>query len=323
MLFVEKRRSFILSAILIILLVAVALTTATSKIAYAGEKKCKKTVIIVKTSHRNLKAVKKVAYARNKGLAKRASCKRDRSKTQGQKLLLRGSWFMKPLAEDLGREFAKKNKDVNVIVKGGDSTAGIKKLGENDADIAMSSRDLKPEEAGKGLVSTKIGYDAFAIIVNKKNPVSALTKEQVTRIFSGDITNWKDVGGDNATIFVNGLSPNLETNTYFVETFMKDKAFIKTIRRHDSVIRVGNAVNGNPYGIGYFPLQFAKDIVKPLTIDGNAPTFANIVAGKYPYVLNLNFVTKNQKSDLVKAFIDFTLSNDGQRIVAKHGFALK
>lgn len=239
--FIEKRGSFILSAILIILLAAVALTTATSKVAHASEKKCKKTVIIVKTSHRNLKTVKKVAYARNKGLAKRASCNRDRSNTQRQKLLLRGSWFMKPLAEDLGREFMKRNRDIKITVKGGDSTAGIKELGDSHADIAMSSRGLKPEEASKGLVSTKIGYDAFAIIVNKKNPVSALTKEQVTKIYAGDITNWKDVGGDNAAIFVNGLNPSLETNTYFVEMFMKDKALIKTIRRHDSVIRIGHS----------------------------------------------------------------------------------
>lgn len=235
-----------------------------------------------------------------------------------------GSTSVQPLAEELAQAFMAKNKNVKIFVQGGGSGAGIKAATTGTADIGMSSRELKKEEAG--LHETVIAKDGIAVIVHKSNKVNNLTTEQLQKIYSGQITNWKEVGGDNKEIVVVNREAGSGTRGAFEEIVLAPAKLTNTSKTlvQASTGAVQQTVKVTKYAIGYVSLgSLDAQAVKDLTIDSIKCTEENIIANKYKIQRPFLMLTKAAPAGLVKAFLDWILSAEGQKIVAKEFISVK
>ena len=230
-----------------------------------------------------------------------------------------GSTTVQPVAEMLGNAFMAKNPDVYITIQGGGSSVGIKSAANGTVDIGAASRELKPDEPK--LVTHLLARDGIAIIVHPDNSINGLTREQIVNIFSGEITDWSDFGG-NGTITVVSREEGSGTRAAFEEMVMgKDGPMITdTAILQPSNGAIRTSVSTTPLAIGYFSLGYLDDSVKALAIDGVACTPDSCKSGSYPVVRPLYFLTKDVPIGLVKEFIDFCLSSEGQEIVEKEGY---
>lgn len=232
-------------------------------------------------------------------------------------LKISGSTSVQPLAQDLADTFMKKNPNVQITITGGGSGVGIKDATEGKVNIGNSSRYLKPEEA-KNLVPYVIANDAVVVVVNPENPVKALTTEQVKKIFTGEIVNWKDLGGADAPIILNARDAASGTGEYFIEHFLgKGGKLAATAKAHASNGLVRQAVASNKNAIGYLSLGYVDKTVKAPTLDGIVPSEANAKAGTYKVVRPFIMATKGDATGMSKLFIEWIQSPAGQKIVAK------
>lgn len=229
-----------------------------------------------------------------------------------------GSTTVQPLAEKLAGAFTKNNPKVTITVQGGGTSVGIKSAADGTVDIGAASRELLPNEPQ--LVKFTLARDGIAIIVNPKNAVSGLTKLQVKDIFSGKITNWRDVGGADAGINVAAREEGSGTRTAFEELVMGTDRIANKAVLQPSNGALRQVVSGDPQAISFVSLGAIDGSVKALPIDGIAPTEANAASGAYPVVRPLYFLTKTTPTGLVKTFIDFCLGPDGQNIVRAEGY---
>jgi phosphate transport system substrate-binding protein len=229
-----------------------------------------------------------------------------------------GSTTVQPLAEKLAGAFKAKNPDVNVVIQGGGSAVGIKSVNNGTVDIGAASRELTADDPP--LVKHLLARDGIAIIVHPSNPVTNLTKEQVRDIFSGNITNWSQVGGQNKSIDVVAREEGSGTRTAFQDLVM-GKALIKsdaTLQNSNGFLKT--SVSLDPQAIGFLSMGYVDSSVKALAINGVAATEENAKNGTYPVVRPLYFLTKQQPTGLVKDFIDFCTGTEGQKIVAEEGY---
>lgn len=239
-----------------------------------------------------------------------------------------GSTSVKPLSEELARIFMEKHPDVKIHVHGGGSTAGIRAAYEGAAEIGSSSRDLKPEEKDLGLKEFKIAGDGIAVVVHPENAVEDLTVEQVRKIFSGEITNWKEVGGSDAKIGVVSREEGSGTRGSFEDMVMKyevageerEAELTPDAAIQNSTGAVRATVAGDPNAIGYMSLGYVDESVKAVKIDGVEPTVDNILAGKYEIARPFLYLTKGEPEGVVKAYIDWVLSEEGQAIIEGEEF---
>jgi len=233
-----------------------------------------------------------------------------------------GSTTVQPLAELLADEFMAKNTDVQVTIGGGGTSVGITSVNNGTVDIGAASRDLKSDEPQ--LVKHLLAKDGIAIVVKPGNPVSGLTKAQVRDIFGGVIKNWKDVGGPDQDIILVVRESGSGTRTAFEEMVMAKPepavAIVGTATEQSSNGGVKQAVGGSPYAIGFISFGYVDSTVKALSIDGIEATAENAKSETYPIVRPLYFLTKEEPTGLVKDFIDFCLSDEGQAIVADEGY---
>lgn len=227
-----------------------------------------------------------------------------------------GSTSVQPLAEELAQAFMAKNKDVKIFVQGGGSGAGIKAAMTGTADIGTSSRELHDTEAG--IVETVIAKDGIAIIVNKSNTVGNLTMEQLQKIYSGAITNWKEVGGSDQKIQVVNREAGSGTRGAFEEIVLGPAKLKNT---SDCLVQastgaVQQTVAITKEAIGYVSLgSLDKAAVKPVTLNGIECTEKNILAKTYKVQRPFLMLTKAAPTGVVKAFLDWVLSPEGQKIV--------
>lgn len=234
---------------------------------------------------------------------------------QQEKIDIVGSTSVQPVAEKLAAEYMKKHPNVKINVQGGGSSVGIKSAQDGTADIGTSSKELKPDEK-KGLTEYLIGKDGIAIIVNSKNTVSDLSQDQVKDIFSGKITNWKEVGGPDAKITVITREDGSGTRKAFEEIVMGKKTKIKK----DAIVEssteaVKQAVKQDANAIGFISLANLDETVKALKIDGVAPSEQTVADGSYKIQRPFLFLVKGSAQGAVKDFIDWVLSPEGQAIV--------
>lgn len=243
-----------------------------------------------------------------------------------------GSTSVQPIAQEEADAFSKKNPGVKVDIQGVGSGAGIKATIDGTSDLGSSSRDLTPEEKAKGIKEIVIALDGIAVSVNPKNTVADLTKDQVTKIFLGQIKNWKEVGGADKEIIVVSREAGSGTRGAFEELMKLDKKEgDKTISivKQDALIAEGNgAVKANiaskENAIGYISLGFIDNTVKGVKIDGVEPTVDNVKAKKYAISRPFLFLSKGEiTKPEVKAYVDFILSAEGQQIVSKDYITVK
>ena len=198
-----------------------------------------------------------------------------------------GSTSMEKIIGSLGEAFMEMNPDVNFTYNPTGSGTGIQAAIDGTCDIGLSSRALKDEEKAS-LTETIVALDGIAIIVNPANPVSDLSVEQIAQIYTGEITNWKDVGGDDLEISLIGREAGSGTRDGF-ETITGTKEACKYNQELTSTGDVITTVAGNPNAIGYASLSAVKDSVKALTVGGVAPSEETVLDGTYtiqrPFVL--------------------------------------
>ena len=231
-----------------------------------------------------------------------------------------GSTSMEKVIGALSESFMAANGGVTVNYNPTGSGSGITAVQEGTCDIGLSSRALKDEEKAAGLKETVLAYDGIAIIVHPDNPVSDLTLEQIAKLYTGEITNWKDVGGNDAEVVLIGREAASGTRDGFESiTGTKDKCRYR--QELTSTGDVITAVSQNPDAIGYASLASIKDTVKALNVDGVTPGEATVKDGSYKVQRPFVLVTVDGKalSPAAQAFFDYATSSDAASIIAKAG----
>ncbi len=233
-------------------------------------------------------------------------------------LNLSGSTTVLPLAQEAAEMFMDENPEVTVNVQGGGSSVGISNVAEGVVDIGNTSRDLKDDEKGLGLVDHRIALDVIAVIVHKEVPVENLTKDQVFDIFTGKVRNWKEMGGPDKAIVVVVRDEASGTREMFDEkALQKEKPVAGAIECNSNGI-VRQTVSSTPYSIGYISLGYLDSSVKAVKYNGVEASKENAVNKSYPLSRYLHMFTKGEASGLAEAFIDFVLSDRFQdEVVAK------
>ena len=234
-----------------------------------------------------------------------------------------GSTTVQPLAEKLAEAFMTENTGIRIDVQGGGSSVGVKAAGQGTSDIGMASREIKESELAEfpKLNVVVIARDGIAIVANADVTVSDLTVEQVRDIFSGKITNWKDLGGEDQNIIVVSREEGSGTRGAFEELVMgKDALITASAILQPSNGSIRTTVSTTPYSIGYMSFGYLDDTIKAISIGGIAPTEPNAADGSYPIVRPLNMLTNGEPTGAVKAFLDFILSDAGQKLVVEDGY---
>jgi len=244
---------------------------------------------------------------------------------------LKGSDTLLPLIQKESENYAKENPSAGITVTGGGSGVGFSALMDGTADIAMSSRKIKFEEKAKlqekqkTSVEVIVAYDALAVIVNPANKVTNLTRQQLEDIFTGKITNWKELGGEDMKIVTYSRETSSGTYEFFKTDVLKNKNYMASILSMPATGAVIQSVSQTKGAIGYVGLAYLNKSVKAIHVsyDGKnfvEPSFANAKNKTYPVVrpLYLYYVKSGEKT--VKPFIDYMMSAVGQETVKEIGY---
>lgn len=231
--------------------------------------------------------------------------------------------------------FMKSNKEIGISVTGGGSGTGIAALINKTTDICASSRDIKPKEIemakknGVAVTGIVVAQDALALIVNPKNPVSALTVGQIGKIYRGEVTNWKQLGGPDKNITALSRESSSGTYVYFQEHVLDKQDYSPKVRLMPATSAIVQGVEDDIYAIGYVGLGYlegAHNKVKALKIKAKEgapavePNEANAKNKTYPIARALYLYTNGQPKGAVQSFIQFAKTPDGQKIVTEQGY---
>jgi phosphate transport system substrate-binding protein len=227
-------------------------------------------------------------------------------------VVAKGSTTVLPIVQATAEAYMKSHPDVNISISGAGSGDGIKALIDKSTDIANSSRDLKPEEIAqaekngvKPLVQT-VAIDAIVPIVNPKNKITNLTVEQLAQIYKGEITNWKEVGGDDLQIVTISRDSSSGTFESWGHLVLKGAKVTPKAQMQASNGAIVQAVSKNKYAIGYIGLGYVNKSVKPIMVNGVTANAKTAISNEYPVSRAL--------------YMKFVLSKEGQKIVEKTGF---
>jgi phosphate transport system substrate-binding protein len=251
---------------------------------------------------------------------------------------VKGSDTMVNLAQAWAEKYMQENPGDFVAVTGGGSGTGISSLISGTCDIANASRTIKEKEIalakqrGINPFEIKVGLDGLAVVVNPKNPITKLTIDQLAQIFTGKVTNWKEVGGEDAKIVILSREVNSGTHVYFKEHVLRKgnlegkEEFASGVLLLSSSQAIADEVAQNPAAIGYYGMGYISNKQKPIMVakdeksEYEVPSIENVINGKYPISRPLFIYTNGQPQGLVKKFIDFVLSKEGQDIVLATDF---
>ena len=243
-----------------------------------------------------------------------------------ESIVIKGSTTVLPVAQAALEAYMKANPGVNISLSGGGSGEGIKALVDKSADIANSSREIKGNEVelakSKGVnpVETIVAVDAIVPIVNPRNKVANLSIDQLSQIYQGKITNWKEVGGDNLQIVVVSRDSSSGTFEAWSEMVLHKAKVAPRAQMQASNGAIVQVVSKNRYAIGYIGLGYINRAVKPLTVNGVQATAKTAISKEFPIARPLYMYTNSQPAGETAKFIRFILSPAGQRLVAKAGY---
>jgi phosphate transport system substrate-binding protein len=232
-------------------------------------------------------------------------------------LTLAGSTSIQPFADKWAEVFMESHPDYGVNVQGGGSSAGIQACKSGACQVGMSSRELKGDE--KDLVEIVVARDGLAVIVHPRNPVRGVKVAEVKQIFSGDLRNWKLLGGPDREITVVTREEGSGTRGAFQELVMGKTRIFRGAITEDSNGTVREIIAHDPYAVGFISLGLVNEQVRALELDGVAGNEANIRNGSYKLVRPFLFVSRGEPSGHAKEFVDFVLSDEGQELVRKEG----
>lgn len=245
---------------------------------------------------------------------------------------IKGSDTCLPLTQKEAEVFMKKNSGSTIMVTGGGSGVGFAALQNGNTDIAQASRSMKMDEkmkmtdAGKNYKETIIAYDALAVIVNPSNKISQLTREQLESIYTGKVTNWKEVGGDDMPIVLYSRESSSGTFEFFKEHVLNKKNFATSAMLMPATGAIVQSVSQTKGAIGYIGLAYLETSVKALKVSYDkgatfiAPSMENAMNKTYPVTRPLYYYYLNTTEKTVKPFVDFVLSTEGQNIVKEVGY---
>ncbi len=266
------------------------------------------------------------------------SCSRGHDVSSGVAMQIKGSDTIVNLVQVWAEEYVRANQSCNVGVTGGGSGTGFAALLNKTCDIAMASREAEDREvelAKEKHIEYKefiVGLDGLAVLVHKDNPVNHLTMSQLRDIFMARVTNWKELGGEDRKIVILSRESNSGTHMFFKEHVLRhnDKKskdeFSPSSLLMPSSQAIFDEIYQNPNALGYVGMGFINDKVKALSIsnwDSNVyvyPSLENVKSGMYPISRPLYLYTDGEPKNMVKDFIEFTLSQRGQQIVAETDF---
>lgn len=256
-----------------------------------------------------------------------------KDKNKKEKVLqVKGSDTIVNASQAVVEEYMAQTKGARIAVTGGGSGTGIAGIINKTVDIAMASRQMKEaeweksREAGLNLEEITIGFDGITVIVNQNNPISALSKETIGKIFTGEITNWKEIGGKNADIIVLSRDSSSGTHVYFKEDVLRkgDKHATDEYSPNalflPSNVALKKEIASNENAIAYIGMGYMDDSVKSLAVNGVEPTFENVASKKYSIARGVFWYASKDREGTAKNLVDFVLSKDGQDIIKKEGF---
>lgn len=250
-----------------------------------------------------------------------------------QAIQVKGSDTMVNLGQAWAEEFMRQHPDISIAVNGGGSGTGIAAIMAGTTDIAQSSRDMTAEEVKKAndlghpIEKTIVGYDGIAIIVHNSNPLSQITVEQLSGIYSGKIKNWKEVGGPDMPILALSRERNSGTHVFFLEEILRGgnakgpEEFAAEVLMMPSSQAIVQEVQNGPSAIGYVGLGYVTKEHKLLKVAKTAdglfltPSIETVQSKEYPISRALNFYSPSNASEIVRSYIGFVLSDEGQEIV--------
>lgn len=242
----------------------------------------------------------------------------------GTRLVVMGSSTIQPIIEGVAPAFEASHPGVTIEIQGGGSGAGVKGAREGKAQIGTVSRDLKADEAD--LAGVKVGDDGIALVVHRDNPLTDLKKEQVQRLYRGEVARWSELGGRDAAVTLITKEEGRSTLELFAKHFELEGAIKK-----DAIVIGPNGqalktLEGNPDAIAYVSIGSAERAIeqgaplKILSLDGVAANTENVRNGRYPLRRPLLLVTKGPATGPAREFLDFVTSPEGQKVVAAEDF---
>ena len=245
-----------------------------------------------------------------------AGCSRETAKTVSTD----GSTSMEGVISALGEAFEARSSGVTFTYNPTGSGSGIQAVLEGRCDIGLSSRNLREEEISSGLTATVLAYDGIAVIVNPENPVTDLGVDVIAQVYTGEITNWKDIGGQDAEIVLIGREAGSGTRDGF-ESVTGTEDACQYRQELTSTGDVITAVSQNPNAIGYASLASVKDSVRAVSVGGVMPTEAAVKDGSYVIQRPFILVTKSDAplSETAQAFFDFATSADAASLISDAG----
>jgi len=243
-----------------------------------------------------------------------------------ESIVIKGSTTVLPIAQAALEAYMKANPGVQISLSGGGSGEGIKALLDKTTDIADSSREIKKEEIelaeknGVKPLAHVVAYDAIIPVVHPKNKVTNLSIDQLSQIYQGKITNWKEVGGEDLKIVVISRDSSSGTFESWDHFIMKKARVTPQAQMLASNGAIVTAVSKNRYAIGYLGMGYVNKSLKPLPVDGIKASVETALSKEYPLSRELYMYTNGEPTGEVAKFIAFVKSADGQKIVAKEGF---
>ncbi|MEQ8151834.1 MAG: phosphate ABC transporter substrate-binding protein [Smithellaceae bacterium] len=245
----------------------------------------------------------------------------DVFKGEKGEIMISGGTAHIPVMKDAARNIMSINPNIRISIAGGGSGVGIKQVGEGLVNIGNTGRTPTNEEVAKyGLKMFKWAIDGVGVIVHKKNPVKSLKKIDLIKIYSGEIVNWKQLGGPNRPINVYTRDEASGTREVFWEKGLGKKTITLKANVVVSNGAMKSAVANDPNGIGYVSVGHMDDSISPVTLDGVNPTIKTVKDGSYKISRGLYSNTKGDPTGLTKKFIDYLFSPEGQKIVVENGF---